>query len=191
MAPEIRAKTQTLSLRLDPKTRFILEFMSRVRGQSITTIVERAIKDAADKTGIGPTQDFRGNEIEQILWSDFWDPDEGVRNLKLIANTNYPTIYSEDEIRRFTIDHWEFFYTSSSADTPLRHSVSVLWPKIQSYITMSRETKSEDYWAAGKKMVEDLARAKLKAPIWPRLNKPPEPKKPTSFARDLDDEVPF
>ncbi len=191
MASEIRAKTQTLSLRLDPKTRFLLEFMSRVRGQSITTIVERAIKDAAEKTGIGPTIDHRGNELYQALWSDFWDPDEGVRILKLIASKDYTTNYDEDEIRRFTIDHWEFFYTTTGYDIPVRHFVGVLWPQILTYVRIWRETKNEDYWAAGKKMSEDLTRAKLQPPKWPRPMKSAEPKKPSSFARDLDDEVPF
>lgn len=181
MAPEIRAKTQTLSLRLDPKTRFILEFMSRVRGQSITTIVERAIKEAAEKTGIGPTTDRRGNDIEQQLWSDFWDPDEGVRNLKLIACTDYTTTYEEDEIRRFTIDHWEFFYTKADGFTPKRHYVGVLWPQIQNYVTMWRDTRKSDYWAVGKRMAEELTAAKLDAPEWPRIKVP----------RALDEEVPF
>ena len=195
MAPEIssRAKTQTLSLRLDPKTRFILEFMSRVRGQSITMIVERAIKEAAEKTGIGPSNDRNGNELHQPCWSDFWDPEEGVRSLNLIANTDYPTIFEDDEIRRFTIDHWEFFYTSNAASTPLRHFVSVLWPQLQSYMTVWRNTKTEDYWAAGRAMSDDLTTAKLRSPAWPRLSTAPAPmqtKTPT-FNRDLDDEVPF
>jgi 8-oxo-dGTP pyrophosphatase MutT (NUDIX family) len=193
LASEIssRAKTQTLSLRLDPKTRFILEFMSRVRGQSITTIVERAIKEAAEKTGIGPTNDRHGNETSQQCWSDFWDPEEGVRSLNLIANTDYPTTFDDDEIRRFTIDHWEFFYVSVAASTPRRQFVSVLWPKLQSYMTVWRNTKSEDYWAAGRAMGEDLTKAKLGTPVWPRLPKAPESNKATSFGRDLNDEVPF
>ncbi len=165
--------------------------MSRVKGQSITTIVERAIKEAAEKTGIGPTNDRNGNEISQQCWSDFWDPEEGVRNLNLIANTDYTTTFDDDEIRRFTIDHWEFFYTSVTASTPRRHFVSVLWPKLQGYMTIWRNTKSEDYWAAGRAMAEDLKKAKLGAPVWPRPPKAPETNKATSFGPDLDDEVPF
>ncbi len=191
MAPEIRAKTQTLSLRLDPKTRFILEFMSRVRGQSITMIVERAIKEEAERVVLGPERDFNNNTVYQPNWSDFWDTDEGVRTLNLLANNYYYKTYDDEEIRQFTMDHWEFFYSDGDGKSPRRAFACVLWPKIQNYIQMWRETRTEDYWAVGKKMSEDLTRAKLLAPQWPRLVKPTEPKKPQSFARDLDDEVPF
>jgi hypothetical protein len=187
----LRAKTQTLSLRLDPKTRFVLEFMSRVKGQSITTIVERAIKEAAEKTGIGPTNDKNGNELHQPCWTDFWDTDEGVRSLKLIANSDYPTSFEEDEIRRFTIDHWDFFYTNSFGTIPLRHNVGVLWPQIQTYLTVWRNTKSEDYWAAGKVMIEVLTKAKLKPPSWPRIPKSEVLRTIDPRDRVLDDEVPF
>lgn len=193
MASEIsmRAKTQTLSLRLDQKTRFILEFMSRARGQSITMIVERAIKEEADRVVIGPERDDNRNTIYQPKWSDFWDTDEGVRTLKLLANDHYYKTYDDEEIRQFTVDHWEFYYVDEEGTLPKRANVTVLWPHIQDYVRMWRESKSEDYWAVGKKMSEDLTRAKLKSPAWPRLTKPPQQKPAQSFARDLDDEVPF
>lgn len=192
MAPEkaSRLKTQTLSLRLDPKTRFILEFMSRVKGQSITVVVERAIKESADKVGIGPTHNFVGNEIPQSTWTEFWDADEGIRMLKLLACTSYTTTYEEDEIRLFTLDHWEFFYSDNTGKTVRRAYASMLWPNISKYLKTWQSTRAEDYWAAGKQMVEDLSRANLSAPNWPRGSATKS--KPTqSFARDLDDEVPF
>ena len=185
-----RTKTQTLSLRLDPKTRFILEFMSKVRGQSITVVVERAIKEASEKAGIGPTHNQHGNEIPQSIWTDFWDPDEGVRNLKLLTHDDYPTSYEEDEIRRFTLDHWEFFYASDTGKTVRRAYAGLLWPQLHKYLAIWRATKGEDYWAAGKKMAEDLSRANLSSPTWPRESKA-EQKKTAVFTRDLDDEVPF
>jgi hypothetical protein len=48
-----RAKTETLSLRLDPKTKFMLDFLARVQGQSITTVVERAVAKVAADVGVG------------------------------------------------------------------------------------------------------------------------------------------
>ena len=104
------AKTLTLSLRLDPKTKFILDFVARIKGQSITTVVERAIKETADGLGIGPKWDSDGNEAYQPTWSEFWDPDEGIRTLKLLDNSGYPTSFDEDELKAFTLAHWPFFY---------------------------------------------------------------------------------
>ena len=185
-----RLKTQTLSLRLDPKTRFILEFMSRVKGQSITVVVERAIKESADKVGIGPTYDNRGNDIAQSTWTDFWDADEGIRTLKLLAFPDYSTTYEEDEIRRFTLDHWEFFYTTEAGITVKRAYASLLWPNIPKYLKTWQSTRAENYWATGKQMAEDLSRAGVESPSWPRESSS-KTKAAQSFARDLGDDVPF
>lgn len=94
------AKTMTLSLRLDPKTRFILEFMARIKGQSITTVVERAIKEAADGLRIGPQYDEQGNVDYEPTWADFWDASEGVRTLRLLNNPAYPTTFDEETLGR-------------------------------------------------------------------------------------------
>lgn len=182
-----RSKTQTLSLRLDPKTRFVLEFVSRIRGQSITTVVERAIKEASSEVSVGPTWDERGNPQEPNTWQDFWDPDEGVRTLKLLANSAYPTTFEEDELRAFTLAHHEFFYTNDRGHTPNKAQTNVLWSKIDKYLELWRETKATDYWACGKLMVQHLSAAGLSHPNWPRS--PTSPSR--DFSQDLDDEVPF
>jgi len=175
------AKTQTLSLRLDPKTRFILDFMARIKGQSITTVVERAIKDAGNGTVIGPEYDERGNQIDRDNWSDFWDPSEGIRALKLLACPYYPTTYDDDELQAFTTAHQQFFYSDTKCRQPRRAYVEVLWENMERYLNIWREKKSEDYWAAGEAMAADLSAARVAPPDWP-----PKPK-----SGDLDDEIPF
>jgi hypothetical protein len=169
-------KTQTLSLRLDPKTKFTLEFVARIRGQTLTTIVERAIRESCDQVTIS---DFDGNEFN---WLTFWDPEEGVRMLKLLACDNYPSTYDEDDLRAFTETHWEFFYISEKAKAPHRAFVEILWPKIEHYRRIWRDQRDSDYWAAGTAMVADLSAAKVMPPTWPR-----QAQKKTS----LDDEIPF
>jgi len=165
------AKTETLSLRLDPKTRFILEFVGRVNGQSITTIVERAIHASCTAVNIRD-----GNRDRN--WVHFWDADEGVRTLKLLACTGYLSTYDEDDLKRFTEAHSEFFYDGNGfAGTPNRAFVAILWPKIEAYRRIWMEQRDKNYWAAGRAMAADLLSAKLKPPTWP----PPE----------RDDEIPF
>ena len=173
------AKTQSLSLRLDPKTRFVLEFVARIKGQSITAVVERAIKETADNVWIG------GNNIDERghNWADFWDANDGVRILKLLADSNYPTSYDEDELRAFTLAHRQFFYTNSDT-SPHRSFIEILWPSIDSYLEIWREKKSEDYWAAGEAMKKDISAARVATPDWPPKAEPKAP-------RDLDDEIPF
>jgi hypothetical protein len=186
MVSEKRAatKTQTLSLRLDPKTRFVLEFVSRVRGQNITTVVERAIKEATSQVVLEPgrseTFDDRPN------WLDFWDPSEGVRMLKLLSDDRYPSTFEEDELRDFTSAHSEFFYVGK--DQPHGPYLDILWPSIDQFLATWRTTKTSDYWAAGRAMVDALRTAKVSAPEWPRKK---ATQKQASFDQELEDEIPF
>lgn len=185
--PPARAKTEALSLRIDPKTKFILEFAARVRGQSITTVVERAIRDSADKIVLSSAD----GQVERN-WRDFWSTEDGVRLLRLLADPNYPSNYDEDEIREFTKTHWPFFYTETSGSIPLRAYVEILWPNIQSYLETWRSERHSNYWAAGEAMKADILKAKVQPPEWP---KPAGKKTVTgpreSFSQDLDDEIPF
>ena len=179
-------KTQSLSLRLDPKTKFILDFMARIRGQSITTVVERAIKEAAERTTIGEDRD------ELRTWVGFWDPSEGVRTLKLLQDPDYPTTYDEDELMAFTKVHDVFFYAGRRGNLLRRGYIEVLWPQIDKYLETWREKKSEDYWAAGEAMMAALSGAGLATPDWP-LKAPAKspPSLDTRESDDSDDEIPF
>lgn len=187
------SKTQSLSLRLDPKTKFIVEFIARIRGQTITTVVERAIKLAADEAGLEPKWDEESKtEIGMRYWMAFWDPSEGIRTLKLLADGGYPTTYEEDELRAFTLVHWQFFYTTSKGYEPRRAIVEILWPSMDRYLQTWREKKSEDFWAAGEAMKADLAAARVAPPEWPPKEKPDS--RPSTAAPEggnLDDDIPF
>jgi hypothetical protein len=177
-------KTETLSLRLDPKTRFILEFVARINGQTLTTIIERAIRTACGEVTIGRDHLVGG-------WDYFWDPDVGVRTLKLLAFPDYPSTYEEDELRRFTKAHWVFFYTQLKSDEPRRAYVEILWPKIDEYQRVWRDQRGSNYWAAGVAMAADLSAAQLKAPSWPAAMPADSSAAQPARRESLDDEIPF
>jgi hypothetical protein len=180
-------KTETLTLRLDPKTKFILEFAARINGQTLTTVIERAIRTSCREVTIGS---------DRLDWEYFWDPDVGVRTLKLLAYSDYASTY-EDTLRRFTKAHWEFFYTHPESDEPRRAYVEILWPKIEEYQRIWRDQRDSNYWAAGAAMVADLSAAQLKVPNWPRGGTtmaadsfPAKPARKKPFG-DENDEVSF
>ena len=177
-------KTHTLSLRLDPKTRFVLEFVSRVRGQNITTVVERAIKEAASQVVLEPGRSEAYDDRPN--WLDFWDASEGVRMLKLLSDDRYPSTFEEDELRDFTLAHSEFFYVGK--DQPHGAYLDILWPSIDQFLSIWRSTKISDYWAAGNAMVDALRTAKVSAPEWPREK---ATQKQASVDLELEDKVPF
>jgi hypothetical protein len=155
------SKTESLSLRLDPKTKFILEFVGRINGQTLTTVVERAIRTSCGQVGIpadrtGPT----------LNWSYFWDIEEGIRILRLLYSPHYPTNSEEDDLKEFVLSHSEFFV--ESLGVPQRLYVQVLWPKVETYLQIWNNKRQSDYWAAGNAMVQDLMAAKVRPPPWPR-----------------------
>ncbi len=176
------SKSETLTIRLDPKTRFMLEFISRLRGQTITTVVERSISAAADDATFP-----RGNG--DVNWRDYWHVNEGVRSLRMArAEPLHPT-YEEERRLRFAEHFWPFFYTDESKIAFNFAFLDVLWPHFDEMIELHEQTKATNYLAVVAEMQGMLQRAKLDAPAWP----PPERKKPRSsdFGRSLDEEIPF
>ena len=187
MSPEksTRTKTLTLSLRLDPKTRFMLEFMAKLKRQSITTVVEEAIQQAGNRT----RTDSFGDDGKS--WKSFWHVSEGLRAIHMLADGDLPSSFGDDEAREFIRWHIEFFSDTNRLEDPSEMNVEVLWPNIETYLQIWRESRKSDPWGAGYKMVQHLEAANLRPPNWPRQEKtPPKPIK-NSFARDLDEEVPF
>ncbi len=174
-----RSKSETLSLRLDPKTKFMLDFMSRVQGQSITTVVERAVQKVAAGVSVA---DYNSDDR---TWATFWDASEGVRTLNLLGDANYPTNFEEDELLSFAQTHWPFFYATDRATTPRRAFVDVLWPKVDDYLNLWREKRQSNYWAAGEAMRAELEAARIVAPEWPIKSK----SEPVFY--DLNNDIPF
>ncbi|MDW9363595.1 hypothetical protein GOA99_19870 [Sinorhizobium meliloti] len=177
------AKSETLTIRLDPKTRFMLEFVARLRGQTITTVVERAIADTADEAKIvvydGP----------DLTWKDFWSIEEGERALQIYAEPSLRPTYEEDKRLAFARKHWPFFYTSDKKQVVRTGYVEILWPRIDEFIAIDDEHKANDYFAAGRAMKKALSDAKVASPDWPPETKPSSQK--SAFSSDLDDDIPF
>lgn len=185
-------KSETLTIRLDPKTRFILEYVSKLKGQTITTVVERAIVSAATEEKLRDYE-FGG----ELSWHDFWDVTDGVRALRMAERKEFYPTYEEEKRLHFCKEHWPFFWASRDRKTFLNHYVEVLWPRIDEFIQMHEDERVKDYFASGKAMRAALSDAKLRAPEWPIVEKKPvisvPPKNETSgFQKAIDDDdIPF
>ncbi|RVQ68139.1 hypothetical protein [Sinorhizobium medicae] len=181
------AKTEMLTIRLDPKTRFLLDYVARLNGQTITTVVERAIMAAASNNPI-PGKD---NYEPDTTWQDIWHVSEGVRKLRVARIPElYPT-YEEERQLAFAKEHWPFFFEDAQGVSIISAYVDVLWPRIDEFVQMHEEGRSKDYFAAGAAMQKALGEAKLKVPEWPVKAKSDPKREPGNFSRDLDDDIPF
>jgi len=163
-------KTATLTLRLDPRVRFAMEFTARVTGQSITKVVETALVRYADGVKSGDKN-----------WREFWNVSDGVRELAFLFEGKSFRTYEEDLLRDFVDRHDPFFTVDLTQDTLESLSlpfskrldpdkVDVLWPDIQKYLNLWEETKATDHWAVAKAMGSALKKAGLYAPDWPVKN---------------------
>lgn len=182
-------KTETLSLRLNPKTKFMLEFIARVERRSVTSAVELAIEKSAESTFLGDNRNYG----DGITWKDFWDPDDAIRNFNLILNSTWAN-YEEELLSSFISDHWPFFYTHSNKVSINRKNIQVLWPRIYEYLDEFTQNRSTSYLSAGKLMQKHLEDANITPPAWPQPSSgnssaPSATKR--SFAADLEDDIPF
>lgn len=152
------AKSETLTIRLNPRTRFVLEFISRKRGQTITTVVERALETAGEQAVIQSAD----NSVS--TWKDYWDISEGVRALRLAAVPElYPT-YEEERRLDFAKKFREYFFVDGDCISIDRIKVDVLWPRIDEFIDILENNKHKDYWMAEKEMRGALWMAKVNPP---------------------------
>ena len=194
MAREPKAgRSETLTIRLDTKSRFVLEFLSRLKGQTITTVVERAIIAAASQESI---PDPRYPHPDG--WQYFWDVSDGVRALKMASRPEFFPNYEEERRLAFCREHWPFFWATKEQRTFLNHYVDVLWPRIDEFVQLHEDNRTSNYYFAGQAMQKALSDARLRAPDWPPVEKKPTPEaKPVSkstktVSPDLDDEdIPF
>ncbi|MBY5442087.1 hypothetical protein HFO93_01015 [Rhizobium leguminosarum] len=182
-------KSEALTIRLDPKTRFILDYMARFKGQTITTVVERAILAAAANTVITRSD---GYEDYHTTWQDLWDVSEGVRALEVSKVPELIPTFEEERRLSFVRNHWPFFFATEKKQTYLNHYIDVLWPRIDEFIQLHEDMKHNDYYAAGHAMADALKNAKLQPPKWPPNQQPAATgKSGGNFSRDLDDDIPF
>ncbi len=158
---KVDGRTEILSVRLDPQTRFMLEFVARLRGQTITTVVERSIMEEASRVKTSDGKD---------TWRTLWSVSEGERALNLARIQDvYPT-YEEAQRLRFAEEHWPFFYSDKTKTRYLTHYVDILWPNIDHFISLFDATRDTNFWAAGEAMQDALAAALIQPPDWPPVS---------------------
>ncbi|RWI94686.1 MAG: hypothetical protein E5X33_28535 [Mesorhizobium sp.] len=178
------AKGESLALRLDKKTRFILDFVSRAKGQTITTVVERAIYEAAAQVHVTDGEN-------DYTWQDVWNEAEGARALKWATIKDLFPTYEEERRLNFARRHWPFFYTNERMHTAQTLYVEVLWPKIDEFIQIGDDNLHKNAWAAGEAMQAALSAAQIEPPAWPPKTKQKGGDFGPPPSRELDDEIPF
>jgi len=107
------ARSETLAIRLDPKTRYMLELAARIQRRTLSSVVEWMINNSLKDIPIDEKQSLAKAEAD--LW-DIYDPDR----LVLLA-LKYPNLLSFDEqkIWKFIREYgyfWRGKFVGSSKD---------------------------------------------------------------------------
>ncbi|UVM34406.1 hypothetical protein [Pseudomonas sp. B21-019] len=109
-------KTETLTLRLDPKVKLMIELISRIRRQSITGVVEAAIEEIAfdlDAPFVSGGEAHPMSLLSAV--SEIWSTDESERFVQLCHYLPSLITYEEQRIWE-TIKASKFFVVADSRD---------------------------------------------------------------------------
>lgn len=163
------SKSETLTIRLDPKSRFMLEFLSRLKGQTITTVVERAIAEAAGREKV-TVDSLHHSGVDEKTWRNFWSVSEAERALNLARLPDVHPTYEEERRLDFATRWWQFFFINSQAVIVDRQLADILWPRIDRFIEIEQENQTTNVLAVGDMMANALREAGIDPPAWMPAN---------------------
>lgn len=106
-------KTDALTLRLDPKHKYLIELTSRLDRKSITGVIETAIQRLANTRKL----EITGRETSLWVAIDYlWSPDEVERVMALAQHAPFLLTHEESCIRTVVFDASEIFFNCYPVD---------------------------------------------------------------------------
>ena len=100
-------KTDALTLRLDPKHKYLIELTSRLDRKSITGVIETAVQRLAQDREL----EFSQRKMTLTAAVEFlWSPDEAERVTNLAQHAPFLLTHEESCIRTVLLDASELFF---------------------------------------------------------------------------------
>lgn len=172
------SRSETVTVRLDPKLRYLAELAARLHRRTLSSYIEWSIKEALDSEVLRQSGDWTlsiGDEAENL-----WDVDEADRFARLALR--YPHLLSHEEQVRWKLIRengylWKGSYAGRQKEwTWTVDEDSFIYPRLR------------EYWAAFCRAA-DTGEGKDQLPTW-KKTEPVLPKASGGFD-DIDDEIPF
>lgn len=137
-------KTESLTIRLDPKMRFALDFVARMKGQTITKVIEMAVIEAAnnEKFKEWGTDEWDNPKKFEKTWIDYWDLNEGIRLFNMSKEKKINLSFDEEFCIQFMKVHWKYFFNQHG--NPIRPYFDVLWPIMPELLSIWEEKRAVD-----------------------------------------------
>lgn len=174
------SRSETVTVRLDPKLRYLAELAARKQRRTLSSYIEWALEDSLKSTVLA--QDFRGNGTTVAdEASNLWDVDEADRFAKLALR--YPYLLTHDEQVRWKLI-CEFGKVWLGRYAGPEGKKRWTWQVDEESL---RFDALREAWPILNNVAAGLAE-KSELPGW--LEYEPQPKKSNGFA-DLDPDIPF
>ena len=203
------SRTETVTVRLDPKLRYLAELAARLHRRTLSSYIEWAIKASLDTETVRPTNLHSleasdhtiGNEAEYL-----WDVDDADRFAKLALR--YPHLLTHEEQVKWKLIResgavWRGRYNGGPLNefTWSVDEDSLIYPRLREHwATFCAVAESGE----GQDKLPTWERVDLNAPpAVPRSAPPPRspygsappprsaPPKPSTGFDDMDDDIPF
>ncbi|MGU9820052.1 hypothetical protein [Pseudomonas sp. LF090] len=146
-------KTETLTLRLDPKVKLMIELISRIRRQSITGVVEAAIEEIAFDLDAPVMSGGEPNPMSLLgTVGEIWSTDESERFVNLCVHL--PSLITYEEQRLWeTIKASKCFLTDGISENAQfwdlpgvgyidRYNVRRWWSHLLAYVEENKESRT-------------------------------------------------
>ncbi len=175
--PEM-TKTVTVSVRLDPKLKYLADLAAREQRRALSSYIEWAVDQSLEKCELGLFQDGTPKTLADEA-NYLWDVDESDRLVKLALR--YPHLLThEEQILWKLIKECGLLWRGSYKPTEWRWTVSedsMVWENLRKHWQTFVDV------ASGLKGAEDL-------PTWLKT-KPTGSKAGSADFDDMDDDIPF
>ena len=177
-------RTETVTVRLDPKLRYLTELAARKHSRTVSSYIEWRIKLSLDLEDVRPVDTPAHVAAPETIGSEgeyLWDVDEADRFVKLALR--YPHLLThEEQVRWKLIRECGYLWRGKYGPPP---SQEWRWQVAETSLCFDRLRDKWELLCAivnGDKPASEL-------PTWAKSNRAP-PKPSTSFD-DIDDDIPF
>jgi len=174
------SRSETVTVRLDPKLRFAAELAARKQRRTLSSFIEWAVEEAAKSVSIkvsqgfdeynGPANDKAFDAIEIA-----WDVEESEKFAKLALHYNHLLIHKEEVIWKL-VTECGYFWNGSYQNNYAKEVSEWSWEIREDHLNFKR---LKEYWwllksiAEGEMGVNELPKSPKDKPLPPETDEVP------------------
>jgi hypothetical protein len=176
-------KSEVVTVRLDPKLKYLAELAARKHRRPLSSYIEWAVEQSLSRVWLDEPFNGEGTSVADAERNQhLWDLDEPDRVVRLAIN--YPDLLTHDEqlVWKLVRENGVIWKGRNAGAPPAWtweiKEGSVIWERLR------------EYWSVFK-AVANGTQASTALPRWQRAPRSPAKPEAGASTSDLDDEIPF